>query len=106
MKLWSSAISFRRLIDYVCFASSCGIEFAERSWVQDNDLFGQLQRGLGPTTAMNVPIEIGAGKGDHDGGVRMFFPKPIDGRVTAPSMQRDQQIIIFIMVLLSDRHPM
>jgi hypothetical protein len=53
--------SFNRLIDHVCFASSCAIEFAERSWVQDDDLFGQLQRVLCLTTAVKIVIKIGAG---------------------------------------------
>jgi len=32
----------------------------------------------------------------------MFSTKSSDGRVTAPGVQRDQQIVLFVAVLLSD----
>lgn len=60
----------------------------------------ELQRLLRPTARVNIAINIRAGERDDDWRITLLATKAIDGWITAPGVQRNQEIELFIVVLL------
>ena len=94
---------FRGLIDNARLRAGFIVQFIARGFLQSDEASCQRKRVARFRTEGKIAIEIGSSECDNQKPRRMRAPEPVNGGVTAPRVQRDQQIAIFPAPLRRDR---
>src|SRR5690349_6288671 len=89
---WRWGKALKRLVDHAHLLPHAFGNRCDAKRLQNNDPRCELERAHRFRTVLQVPIEIGAGESDNEGGKRVLLTETLNGRKAAPCMQGDQQI--------------